>query len=430
MAAKKTKRPAPAKSSRSSKASPTSARGSAPVYRFAHPFYDLTPANTSPARPADAAPIAAFTESKLEPIPKPKRSPPEMNLAEIIGTAGSAAVQSSGKIIFHAFGDSGNPGTDTQEMVSDAMTADYDTTQPEASPSFLLHLGDVIYYDNTDSGYHEQFYAPYKRYPGKVIAIPGNHDGELFKYDGSSTGQKVTLGAFQSNFCQAKPGVPAAAGTIYRQMVSQPGVYWRLAAPFVDIVGLYSNIGETSGFISSAQIGTAQKAWLVATIKAIKQARASGPRKAFILAVHHPLYSSGGHEPSLAMHADIDDACQQGGVRPDVVLTAHAHNYQRFTRKLDSGGHALEIPYLVVGTAGRGIQPIKQAAKGQLHDDATFDKSLNGYGFLRVTITADARGAAATVKLEFTQVEQDKQHRVTTSSFDSIVVDLSTGKVK
>lgn len=400
------------------------------MYRFAHPFYDLTPANTSPARPADAAPIAQFTESKLEPIPKPKRSPPEMDLAEIIGNGGSAAVQNSGKIIFHAFGDSGNPGTDNQEMVSDAMTADYDTTNPEASPSFLLHLGDVIYYDNTDSGYHEQFYAPYKRYPGKIIAIPGNHDGELFKYDGSPTGQKVTLGAFQENFCRSTPSVPPAAGTIYRQMVNQPGVYWRLAAPFVDVVGLYSNIGETSGFISSPEIGATQKDWLVATIKSIKQARATGPRKALVIAVHHPLYSSGGHEPSLAMHADIDDACQQAGIMADVVLTAHAHNYQRFTRKLRFAGQDLEVPYIVAGTAGRGIQAIKQQAKGQQHEDATFDKSLNGYGFLRVTVAGNEKGSAATVKLEFIQVEQDKQHRVTTSPFDSSAVDLATRKVK
>src|SRR5690349_4081797 len=120
MAAKKTTRVA-----KTTPRSPKAGRAATPIYRFAHPFYDLTPANTSPARPADAAPIADFTASKLEPIPKPKRRPPEMDLGEIIGTAGSVAVQNSGKIIFHAFGDSGNPATDNQEQVSDAMTADY-----------------------------------------------------------------------------------------------------------------------------------------------------------------------------------------------------------------------------------------------------------------------------------------------------------------
>jgi hypothetical protein len=109
---------------------------------------------------------------------------------------------------------------------------------------------------------------------------------------------------------------------------------------------------------------------------------------------------------------------------------AHAHNYQRFTRRFNFAGRNLEVPYLVVGTAGRGIQPIKDPAKGQVHGDATFDKSLNGYGFLRITIAADAHGAAATVQLEFVEVQTDKQHRATSHLFDSVTVDLATSKVK
>jgi hypothetical protein len=93
------------------------------------------------------------------------------------------------------------------------MTKDIDIAHPAASPAFFLHLGDVNYYDNTDSGYHEQFYVPYKLYPGKIIAIPGNHDSELFKYDGQSTGQTKTLQAFQRNFVQPVPSVPPAAGS-------------------------------------------------------------------------------------------------------------------------------------------------------------------------------------------------------------------------
>ena len=398
------------------------------VQRFAHPFYEHTPANASSPLPADAGPIADFTAQKLEKIPAPKRNPPVMTLADVIGTAGAAAVKQSNKIIFHACGDSGNPQSQDEEMVSDAMTAEYDTTQAHASPAFLLHLGDVIYFDNTDSGYHEQFYAPYKRYPGKIIAIPGNHDGERFKFDGSPTGQKVTLGAFQQNFCLPTPSVPPAAGTIYRQMVSQPGVYWRLDAPFVDVIGLYSNIGETSGFISSPKIGLAQKNWLVRTIAAIAKLRASGPRKAFILAVHHPPYSSGGHEPSIGMLSDLDDACKKGGLMPDVVLAAHAHNYQRYTRRLRFDGADKQIPYIVAGTAGRGIQSLTPAT-GQVQGDATYLKSMTGFGFLRVTVVGASNGAASQVLLEFTKVEMNSAHQPISHPFDSARVDLATGTV-
>jgi hypothetical protein len=401
----------------------------APVHRFAHPFFEFTPANSSQTPPADAAAIAAFTQEHLEKIPALKRTPPTMTLADVIGQPGADAVKASGKIVFHTFGDSGNPQVANQEMVADAMTAEYDTTKPGSAPAFLFHLGDVIYYDNTDAGYHAQFYSPYKRYPGKIIAIPGNHDGELFKFDGTPTGQKVTLAAFQKNFCQPKPGVPPGAGSIYRQMVSQPGVYWRLDSPFLDVLGLYSNVGETTGFISDPQIGTSQKDWLIATIKSIVKTRAVGPRKAFILAVHHPPYSNGGHEPSTAMHDDIDDACRKGGLMPDVVLAAHAHNYQRYTRRLNFGGAGLEIPYIVAGTAGRSIQPLT-VATGQVQGDVTYLKSMTGYGFLRVTVVGSPGGAASQVKLEYVKVEMDSNHQPKSTAFDSATVDLATGKVK
>jgi hypothetical protein len=84
-------------------------------------------------------------------------------------------------MIFHAFGDSGNTSSDIQEIIAGVMAGDYHPHDPGGSPCFLFHLGDVIYYDNSDRGYQSQFYVPYKKYPGKIIAIPGNHDGELFK---------------------------------------------------------------------------------------------------------------------------------------------------------------------------------------------------------------------------------------------------------
>ncbi|MBN8603137.1 MAG: metallophosphoesterase [Planctomycetes bacterium] len=43
---------------------------------------------------------------------------------------------------------------------------------------FFLHLGDVVYgTDKRVGGYKVQFFALFKRYSEKVIAIPSNHDG-------------------------------------------------------------------------------------------------------------------------------------------------------------------------------------------------------------------------------------------------------------
>lgn len=46
-------------------------------------------------------------------------------------------------------------------------------------PSFLYHLGDVVYFYGEASNYYPQFYEPYAFYPVPIFAIPGNHDGDI-----------------------------------------------------------------------------------------------------------------------------------------------------------------------------------------------------------------------------------------------------------
>jgi hypothetical protein len=71
-------------------------------------------------------------------------------------------------------------------------------------------------------------------------------------------------------------------------MVSQPGAYWYLDAPFADIIGLYSNIGEGPGFISIPTTGgIKQTEWLTTTLTSIHKKRTAATRKALIIAVHH-----------------------------------------------------------------------------------------------------------------------------------------------
>ncbi len=362
------------------------------VLRFAQPFYTDVPIGQRPEVSDIGTRMTDYIKTLLEPIPNPIRDP-TMMLAEIIGDQGVAQIQQAGAIKFHAVGDTFSSSGTMQESIAAAMSADYNPSNAATSPAFFFHLGDVIYYDNTDKGYHEQFYAPYKTYPGKIIAIPGNHDGELFKFDGTSTGQKVTLGAFQENFCQPKTGVPPAAGTIYREMVSQPAVYWYLNTPFIDVIGLYSNMAENPGYISAPAIGTKQKDWLTKTLKTISAARAGGKRKALLFATHHPPFSSGAHGSSTEMLIDIDDSCTQASIMPDAFLSAHAHNLQCYTRYLSFGGKDIQIPFIICGGGGRQIQHVPAAGGVKVTDQTTiksyhtFDKSSYSYGYLTVTAT-------------------------------------------
>ncbi|WP_213030859.1 hypothetical protein, partial [Acinetobacter baumannii] len=56
---------------------------------------------------------------------------------------------------------------------------------------------------------------------------------------------------FQRNFCAQKFGITAEARSLHRTGMLQPGVYFTLDAPFVRIIGLFSNALEDPGVISN-----------------------------------------------------------------------------------------------------------------------------------------------------------------------------------
>jgi len=387
-------------------------RTSQPI-RFAHPFFTTQPAAARKPVPGVGTRLLDHIKGKLEPIPAPSRTP-VMTLADIIGAPGSQEIESSGSIRFHTVGDTGRSADSPQGDVAAAMAQDFDVSKPAASPAFFFHLGDVIYGPHKDQQYRPEFYEPYVHYPGKIIAIPGNHDGEVFPETDTKT-----LEAFQSNFCAPSQKVPAIAGTVYRETMNQPGVYWLLDAPFVHIVGMYSNAAENPGFISGTIPGQAQKTWLAKTLQNIATQRKGGKRKALILATHHPPYTSGGHSPSTEMLAEIDGVCQQTGVMPDMFLSGHAHSYQRYTREVNFGGKAMQIAYLVAGTGGINDQAVPQAS-GQKTGDHTFEKSMKGYGYLLIEATSSA------ITANMYAVDPNTKAK---SFFDRVTATLATNRI-
>ena len=396
----------------------TSARKT-PILRFAHPFFTTTPAAARAPVPGVGKQLLTHIQGKLQPIPAAKRTP-TMTLADVIGPQGETEVTNSGSISFHAVGDTGKSANSPQGAVAEAMATDFNISAPGSSPAFFFHLGDVIYGPNKDVNYRPEFYEPYVHYPGKIIAIPGNHDGETFPRT-----DPTTCKAFQANFCAPSQTVPPIAGTIFRQTMNQPAVYWLLDAPYVQIVGLYSNAAENPGFISGTIPGQAQKTWLLATLKTLAQQRKNGPRKALVFATHHPPFSSGGHSGSTEMLAEIDGVCQLAGIMPDLFLSGHAHSYQRYTRQpaLHAG---LQIPYIVAGTGGINDQVII-AATGQASGDHTFVKSLQGYGYLLVKVAGAAdKKTATTITVTMYQVDPTSQKK---TQYDQVTVTLATGRV-
>jgi hypothetical protein len=354
--------------------------------------------------------MAEFASRKLGPIPAPTRTP-RMDLKDLIGAAGVNEIESAGEIRFHALGDTGRPGgVDVpQEQIAEAMTSDYDPSVARGNPALLIHLGDVIYGHDKELLYRDEFYRPYMKYPGKIIAIPGNHDGETYPDT-----DPLSLRAFRANFCAPSPVVPNIAGSvrIFRETMTQPGVYWLLSAPFVNILGLYSNIAEGPGNLLGARNDDKQIKWLTRTFVSLK-----GDKRALVIATHHPPYSSGGHSPSKEMLAQIDRASSDAGVVPHAVLAGHSHNYQRYTRSTKFDGQDAQIPYIVAGCGGHADSSVT-AADGQHMGDTIFEKSMRGYGYLLLTVN----GARLTIEMYATTSGAK-------SRFDAVTVDLASRRI-
>ena len=379
--------------------------------RYAHPFY-------LPAPPQLRKPINGHTQmtdwskQQLGPIPPVNRGG-NLELSEVIGAAGVKEIEDLGEISFHALGDSGVGSAHEAQMISDEMATDFKPGAGALNPAFLFHLGDVIYGNDKANHYGERFYIPYKHYPGKILSIPGNHDGEV-----KSPADSPSLSAFSANFCAAAAAVPlqASGSGIYRETMTQPGVYWFLDAPFLQIIGLYSNLLENPGYLEGITKGkgdTSQLDWLSGTLSSIAKAK---QKKALIIATHHPPYSQSGHSGSTEMSQSIDVACTKAGVFPDIFLSAHSHTYQRYTRRI--GGK--QIPYIVVGTGGMPPQPVTPAT-GQPADashEVTYDAAISALGYLFVTASAKQ------ITVQFWQL--GSQH---IKPFDPLNIDLITHTV-
>jgi hypothetical protein len=329
---------------------------------------------------------------QLEPVPVARGGAvePIITLAQVYGNAGAAkvsAIEAAGQIVFHSVGDTGSAvGPGTQSLVADKMVSDFQEANAADVPSFLFHLGDIVYYFGEATYYYDQFYEPYRDYPAPILAIAGNHDGVVYPKDPATT-----LQAYLENFCNATPVQSLDAGALLRTTMIQPGAYFTFDAPLVRILGLYSNVLEDPGVISGQNgqnkvLDGRQVAFLTAALKRVKSDKFTG---AVIIAVHHPPFTGGAvHGGSPLMLADIDSACTAAGVWPHAVFSGHAHNYQRFTRTVNG----MQIPFVVAGCGGHSpLSPMRGTYRTPYKIDATLtleNYDATDYGYLRVVVNS------------------------------------------
>ncbi len=355
----------------------------------------------------DAYKIIDATPQFPRPFPTVQgKDEPILQFADALGPSGATIVgqiQKAGQLVFHSVGDTGNTkGPRDQNLVADKMLSDYHESDPRNVPSFFFHLGDVVYSFGESQYYYDQFYDPYRDYPAPIFALAGNHDGMV-----APKSSATTLESFLENFCQAgqPPHRTPEAGGLVRTAQVQPGIYYTLEAPFVRILALYSNTLEDPGVISTENgnypyLTDVQLTFLKTALARVVSEKFAG---AVIIAVHHPPYvaiTNGGievgkHGSSPEVLSDIDQACQQAGCYPHAVLCAHAHNYQRFTRRQGNR----ETLFVVAGGGGHGIAhltrkgepalraPAPQAGLSNGSDSVTLESyDDQHYGYLRIVV--------------------------------------------
>jgi hypothetical protein len=367
-------------------------------------------------------------EKDVQKVPPPRVNPPRVELADVLGPDVLKPILDAKRLSFHAVGDTGAAKVNrSQKMatairheagVADLMAEDV-AKGGEQAPAFFFHLGDIIYNFGEGQYYYDQFYEPFRNYDRPIFAIPGNHDGMVFGPSPDTPSVK-TLTAFLRNFCAEAPGPAEDAGGLMRSTMNQPGVYFTLDAPFVSIVGLYTNVIDGPGVLSTQEghypdAGEQQLEFLKSELQRLKPEREARER-AVIVACHHPPASVSEHPGSAGLDKDLKSAFEEAGLLPDAVLSGHAHLYQRYTREVDGR----EIPYVVAGAGGFSeTHPLTAVKAPVTQGEYTLVADpIVAFGYLTVTVDMNAKRLTIGYRPSDEKVKGD-----------SVTVDLEAGKL-
>ena len=201
-----------------------------------------------------------------------------------------AWAESADRLRFAAIGDNGSGGR--QAMAVAGRMAETYRTKPFGLVSLL---GDICYYGSFDDRYDDVFAKPMGPLidagVGFELAI-GNHDGNLGHSDASLREIDAEL-----------------------RLLGTPGRFYTSRHGPADFFYLDSSFPGVFGPTSSEQWD-----WLDTAL-----AEASGQWK--IVALHHPLYSSGKHGSTVDARERLEPILRRHKV--DLVLAGHDHDYER-----------------------------------------------------------------------------------------------------
>lgn len=355
----------------------------------------------------------------FQPLPQPSGPYPfRFDLSQLLPAEDIARI-SKGVLVFHTVGDTGDFRGRQQDFVSALMTQDANNLGADRKPAFFYHLGDVVYFAGDIDLYGNNFYETYMEYPGFIVAIAGNHDCQPDDpQDGPVNPNKVPLDGWVQNFMSKNPAQLGSLKTnSNRTQMDLPNVYWTLTTPLATIIGLFSNVGETEGEFHQDQID-----WFVGELKA------ADPGTALVVSVHHPPFSGDTeHAGSTVVERVLFDSFQTAKRYPDLILSGHVHNYQRFTNEVQGR----QIPCVVAGAGGytklgkvhkiRGAYPTPPLLLGGGLTLEQYDQ--DDLGFLRLEVS-NSQIVGTYLAAPFTNTTVP-----TASIKDTFVVDLANKAV-
>ncbi len=321
---------------------------------------------------------------KFQPLPLPSGAfPYHLDIASVMnGNHGQ-------KIIFHMVGDTGslrNPGFTA--AVAGAMAKQCSSSLD--SPTFLYHLGDIVYNHGEEAEYDRQFFIPYQQYPNPIFAIAGNHDSDVNLL---SAKPYKSLDPFVKVFCTTGSKPVGFSLVKNRNSMPQPNVYWVLDTPLATIIGLHTNVPKFGIVMQD------QRDWFE---KELISAAALHPQKLLVICMHHSPYSADiNHGSSLQMIAFLEEAFIKTGVYPDIVFGGHVHSYQRFVKKYTDG---VATTYVVAGAGGydelhataRLDDPMFTNDNALLNNVGLINYCDDKHGFLKITLGQTDNGVQLT----------------------------------
>lgn len=324
------------------------------------------------------------------------------------------------KMVFHMVGDTGGEKSiDFQNEVISQLSAQFLNVPETEQPSFLYHLGDIVYHYGEATQYDRQFLSPFELYPAPIYAIAGNHDSDI---NPDSEEHYESLEAFYTTFCNTCPKTIYFGEGRQRKSQVQPHVYWTMQAPLATIIGLYTNVPKY-GCIKKEQ-----RSWF---IKELQNAARCSAEKAIIVCLHHAPYSADfNHGSSLDMIEFLESAFEEAGVKPDVVFSGHVHNYQRFSKHYADGK---TVPFIVAGAGGfEELHTLADPAdtaydtQSPLLEQVQLDNYCdNKHGFLKIEI--EKNPFSFTIKGAYYTVPHKNHTTISNqaSLFDSFCIDLT-----